>query len=253
MVMKNEADRYLESCIESIWTWAHDVHIYDDRSTDDSVEVATKLGCTVTVRQEHEPSFLEHEGQFRYNAWRALQNNQNPRNPDWCLSIDADEFLVAEDGQTAEAVDASIEMARHSLCAGVILPIPEVFHADVDAEGNLVKPQVRTDGFWGTIKGPRLFEWRRGGIFSSKAMGSGSEPTYVAISRLSPYAQGLSLLHLGYCHPEDRKAKAERYNNLIHGHADAHIQSILQTPTLKPWQGTWSPVRRGGSGGSSND
>ncbi len=242
MVMKNEADRYLESCIESIWAWAQDIYVYDDQSTDDSVEIATKLRCTVTVRRYDEPSFLDHEGLFRYNAWRAFQQAADSKAPDWVFAIDADEFLVVKAGLVADAVGASISTASMSVSTGVTLPIPEVFSVDT-VDKLLVNPQVRTDGYWGKIKAPRLFEWRRGGQFSDKAMGCGSEPTYVGASRLSPYTHGLSLLHLGYAAPADRQAKSARYASRLHGHADAHIASILKTPTLTPWEGTWPDIK----------
>jgi hypothetical protein len=42
-------------------------------------------------------------------------------------------------------------------------------------------------------------------------------------------------MHYGYAREEDRQAKYDRYTSVLNnGHSSAHIQSILQLPTLEP-------------------
>ena len=53
------------------------------------------------------------------------------------------------------------------------------------------------DGFWGNIRGARLFQYHFGGRFSDKSMGSGSEPTYV-VSGKHVDCGSLSVLHMGF-------------------------------------------------------
>ena len=91
---------------------------------------------------------------------------------------------------------------------GVRLHFPEVFRFD---ENDLF---VRTDGFWGNIRGARLFQYHFGGKFSDKSMGSGSEPTYVASGKHVDCGS-LSVLHMGYATAVDRATKFERHNLIL--------------------------------------
>jgi hypothetical protein len=104
---------------------------------------------------------------------------------------------------------------------------------------------VRTDGLWDTIAGPRLFAWYPGGRFADKAMGSGSEPGYVGRGNYVR-AEGLWLLHYGYARVDDQKAKYARYSGLAaHGHADAHVQSIVARSVLRDWEGPFPNLQPG--------
>jgi glycosyltransferase involved in cell wall biosynthesis len=230
MVMRNEEDRYLASCLSWSTQFLDKVFVYDDQSTDASPQIARDLGCIVDVRPDDVPSFLEDEGRFRLAAWKAFELQAKPRPGDWVFSFDADEFLVAEGGERA-ALDTAVRGAKNSRSVGVILPFPEVF---MYADGSLWH---RTDGFWGGIKGPRLFEYRTGGEWKMKKMGCGSEPTYVGRGPfLSRHA--ISVLHLGYAKDEDKTSKYERYSSLEnHGHNNDHVNSIVKRPTLKRWTG----------------
>ena len=70
MYKRQEKDRYLEDCINHAFTFLNEIFVYDDRSTDGSAELAMDLGCRVVRRPDSRPSFLNHEGKFRYAAWR---------------------------------------------------------------------------------------------------------------------------------------------------------------------------------------
>jgi Glycosyl transferase family 2 len=237
-VGRNEADRYLSPMLSNI-SPALDGHLFfDDRSNDDTRQIAVKAGCEVVMRPPSVPSFITHEGQFRMAAWLTLQRVFTPRDGDWILAIDCDEFLVAKEElnyQMRSEIAHAVQRIPHTV--GLRLPIPEVF-----AIGPHGRPRIRVDGLWGTIGGPRLFAWYPGGTYSDKAMGSGAEPTYVARGPFQN-AQDLWLMHYGYAHTEDQKAKHERYTALDnHGHLDAHVQSILTTPKLEDWHGPYIPM-----------
>lgn len=227
-VGRNEAGRYLTPMLEHCCR-SFDEHLfYDDRSDDDTPAIAESYGCTVRQRSSG-PSFLEHEGQFRHGALRTLEQEFVPENGDWILSIDCDEMLVAD---TDPSLALRLAIGRSYGCDGIIMPIPEVFGWDDDGT-----PLVRTDGFWSTIAGPRFYRWRPEGRFAGKAMGCGSEPTYVSRGKLSRVQHGAYLMHFGYARAEDRKAKYARYMNISHGHADQHVRSIIQRPILERWTG----------------
>lgn len=233
MVVKNELDRYLIPCIKHAQTFLDEIFIYDDRSTDQTAEVAIDLGCRVVRRPDSRPSFMNHEGKFRYSAWRAFEQVMKPEVGDWIFSFDADEFMVND---SEVSIDRTIQLAINKAEAkkqvGVILPFPEIFKIDGE------DLYFRTDGQWGKIKGPRLFSYRKSAEWNEKSMGCGSEPTYVSKGQNSTQNYGLTVLHLGYARDEDKKAKYERYSSLSqHGHNDKHIKSIIETPELELWKG----------------
>ena len=233
LVIKNEADRYLRACLEHMRPCLDELFVWDDQSTDDSVEIAREYTDHVYVRPEDQPSFLDHEGYFRFNAWKQLESSLNPTERDWILSFDADEFLVNVLGETPrKGLTMATDYAAGNGCVGVILRFPEVF----DIQDGI--PQIRVDGLWDTIRGPRLFAYRKAASWSNKPMGCGSEPTYVARGRLSRTDFGLVMLHYGYANPEEHQAKYERYSSLNqHGHNNAHVESIIGKKKLIPWQG----------------
>lgn len=233
-VARNEASRYLASMLANAADVVDEHFFYDDQSTDDTLKIAYDAGCYVSSRVEG-PSFLEHEGKFRQGAWDTFEQLMLPKVGDWVLSWDADEFLVHTGTNccTRCAVDQAIEIAEVQRAKSIVLPIPEVFGWDKDGT-----PLVRTDGYWGGIAGTRLFRYEQGGKFADKAMGSGSEPSYIQGAPMSPTTYGVYLMHMGYARVEDQVSKHQRYTSLLaHGHADSHVQSIVQEKTLKRWEG----------------
>lgn len=234
-VGRDEEHRWLRRMLASC-AGAFDGHFfYDDGSRDRTLEIASSAGCTTVSRPADVPSFLEHESQFRQNAWWAFEDALHPTEGDWILSIDCDEILVA----AGEPRDVLRKICGDAgAYTALLVTIPEVFGFQTEADG-AETPLVRTDGYWGTIRGTRLFRYQKGGTFSGKAMGSGSEPQYAARGPFQP-AVGLWLMHLGYARREDQQAKHARYSALMtHGHNDRHIQSIIEQPTLVPWEGPW--------------
>lgn len=233
MVVKNELDRYLVPCIEHAQTFLDEIFVYDDRSSDETAEVAIDLGCRVVRRPDSRPSFINHEGKFRYSAWRAFEQIMKPQLGDWIFSFDADEFMV-NDGQVpiSKTLQVAVARAEKEGSIGIVLPFPEIFKIE---DGEFY---YRTDGQWGNIRGPRLFKYDLNATWSDKSMGCGSEPTYVLKGKKTTRNYGLSVLHLGYAKDEDKQSKYDRYSSLgEHGHNNSHIESILKTPSLEKWEG----------------
>lgn len=231
IVIKNEMDRYLERCILHAKTFLDEIFVYDDRSTDGSAELCADLGCTVVTRPFDLASFIEHEGQFRYAAWKAFEEAMKPDNRTWVFSFDADEFMVASNGDVETELFSVINKANKANMIGVILHFPEIFKIE---DNQLF---YRVDGFWNTVRGPRLFRYLPNASWKNKPMGCGSEPTYVSAAT-SLNQNDLKVLHLGYARDEDKKSKYERYSSLEeHGHNNSHIESIIEKPVLKLWEG----------------
>lgn len=231
MVVKNEEDRYLEKCLEWNTRFFDALFVYDDQSTDNTVEIAEKFG-TVVVRDDDVPSFIEHEGRFRQAAWRAMRSHMNPGSDDFILSFDADEFLVADSEDVRAAIDQSVNALR-PMHSGVLINFKEVFN--IADDGTLM---YRTDGFWNRINGSRLFRFVPDDAFRDVPMGCGSEPLYVSRGKHSEALGGLRFLHLGYAKKDDRIAKHKRYSSLADsGHNNQHVASIVKHSQLSVWHG----------------
>jgi hypothetical protein len=235
-VVRNEADRYLRSMLANVVDVVDWSFVYDDQSDDNTLEIVQEFTPEWWVREEGTPSFLEHEGKMRQDAWDVFEMTMQPKLGDWVLAIDADEMLVT----TSESccvrceLDQAIGYAHQEDATAIVLPIPEVFGVDDDGT-----PLVRTDGWWGKIAGSRLFRYEKDGVFPDKPMASGSEPSYVEAGRCSRRSLGLHLMHFGYMDKRDQQAKWERYTALMdHGHSNQHVQSIVSPPTLKRWSST---------------
>ena len=237
MVVRNEEERYLDSCLAWLGHHVDEIFITDDRSTDDTVGLAIDHGATVYTRGDDEPSFLEAEGLFRAISWQRMLETFQPTSSDWVLGIDADEYPVCVNVRTV------CDEANRSGYGSINIKIPEIFSINPLAE--------RVDGFWGGIVGTRLARYVTGPQeFRQAGMGSGMFPSYAYSCRNWNERDdcGLRILHFGYADPLDRQEKYDRYTNQTKsGHAGSHIESILQTPKLKDWDGPAPSVWRGWS------
>lgn len=219
LVTKNEAGRYLKRALTSILDWTDGLVVYDDQSTDDTLEVVSDIGGISTiVRPDDVPSFLENEGKFREAAWRAMEEVLEPQDGDWILTLDADEFLIANLADLRNELATATERGIQALWCHV--------HECWAVDGEDL--MVRTDGYWGSITALRACVWQPDGDFADRTMGGGSVPSY---ARHVATAKSFEILHLGYLRQEDREAKYQRYRQKP-GHNPRHIESILKRPML---------------------
>lgn len=233
MVTRNESGRYLQACLEWNSQWWDTFFVYDDRSTDDTFEIALSYADAAGQRHEDNPSFMDHEGQFRNNAWKMFKEAIEPSEDDWVFAIDADEFLApsAKELTAHKEVRTLVQAAEDVGRSSVLIPIPEVW----DVTGMPLK--IRTDNSWKGNKGPRLFKFSpEGGFNTRKKMACGTHPDYAASNPMNVLHM-VTLLHFGYALPEDRERKYERYLGRT-GHGKKHIESIRsRNPTLEEWKG----------------
>lgn len=222
--VKNEADNWLDACLAWTENYLDDLFVYDDQSDDDSLGVALKYTPHVVRRADSEPSFLEHEGQFRQNAWNHMERSLEPEHGDWVLSFDADEFLVGGfDHKIRERVVSLIEMAEDLKYDCVEIARPEVWQHDT-------KLMVRVDRDW-QGRSNRFAFWKPGLKFKDKKIACGSLPA--EYKKPMGMVHLVSLMHFAYSTPETRQAHYDRYTAMKnHGHSEKHIQSILEKPTL---------------------
>lgn len=246
MVTKNEANRYLASCLDWHRNLLDAIAVVDDTSDDGTGDVARRYGAVVFTRPEGVGSFLEHEGRFRTYAMSALEV-LGVRDGDWVLALDADEFLVSN-GEPARAnLEEFIDAAEAEDKNAVSVMIPEVWEATTSPAQVLTEPKVRIDGWWNSNRAPRLWRYARGAAAADKRMGCGSAPVYVSSSTSWPApAERLELLHYGYATKEDRYLRYRRYTAMRnHGHNQSHIESIIREPDLMAYARRYPHVYRG--------
>ena len=250
LVIKNEKGRYLESCINWHSQFLDEIFVYDDQSDDGSIELAKDLGCTVIVRDASTPSFMEHEGHFRWKAWQEMESALSLKKGDWIFSFDADEFLVTSTNlDMRETLDKTVDESKRNNRLASVIHRPEIFKIDrtypVDESGIIEDCYIRVDGEWNNIFCSRLFAYLPNAKWNLIPMGCGSEPKYLFDNwrggrdkMFGKPVKELALLHYGYARAEDVKDKYDRYNNLPNnGHNNNHIQSIIENPVLKKWIG----------------
>lgn len=239
-VAKNEADRYLVDMLKQVKEVADHSFFCDDQSTDETANWACDHALVVE-RPDNVPSFMEHEGRFRGWAWNMFEEIYRPTPKDWVLAIDADETLASTGDNCCLRceVHKAIKLANSIGADSVLIPLDEVWGYDADGW-----PMLRMDGYWTGTKTTRLFRYIPGGAYKDVRMACGAEPTYVSQRKQSPHALGLRLVHWGYAHPDDQKAKYDRYTAVPTGHLSAHVQSINTAPRLERWPGKEIGLRR---------
>ena len=230
LIVRNELDRYLPACLDSLLGFCDDVAIVDDGSEDETLSFLAALGSRVHVLEQPETTFFRHEGQAR----NALLEFTLALEPSHVLAIDADEFVSDPD-----AVRASC-FGRQQVFS---LAMQEVWQA------NLAELRIREDGGWRSHPVPCLYavppaRWRRRGEWriANRALACGREPTAVRRLHGKAKATGSDLLHFGWTDPANRAARHERYRIADGGryHQNAHLQSILWpddrvTLRSRPW------------------
>lgn len=215
MVTYNESDRYLRAAQNSLCDTVDGLFVYDDRSTDGTQELLSRMRVPHIVRPESAPSFQDDESAFRQDAWRRMEAEFSPRPGDWIFTLDADERLRTRTHLRVKAMEA-----KKNGFDGLWMRVHEMW----------AENQVRTDGFWGDIKALRFCEYKPDGYFTKKPMGGGSLPNYLTNEGWTSEAD---ILHYGYFNPDERQPKMERYlTNPTHGHNPRHIRSIILPPTL---------------------
>lgn len=212
MIVKNEADRYLERSLTSLQSQVDGLFVLDDGSADGTAEILDHM--KIPYRFNNRESFLEDESKCRQNAWLCMEKELLPRLGDWILTLDADEIL-----RSRRPLKEIVRLSERDNHDGLILPVREMWQED----------QMRIDGFWGTVTALRLAQWRPNGTFKAEQMGGGSLPTYVSNRGFTSDAE---ILHYGYTKVEDRTTKHDRYKSKPGRHNKKHIDSILSQPML---------------------
>lgn len=222
MIMRNEADRYLETVLSKAQEYSDKIVILDDNSTDNSADIAESHGATVYTHRE-EPLFWEAEHSLREYLWKQILP-QEAEPGDWILALDCDEIVT---DQFLECKDLMLRQR------GVGTYTFQLFEAWGSPD------KIRIDRYWNPSgkHTPMLtrFEPSVNYQFPSSGLHCGRIP----LNHLRPVVpSGCSMLHLGWANKDEHKAKYERYMSHDKNPNPVmreHYASILEEPTLVDW------------------
>ena len=211
-IVRNELGRYLELWVEHLSGFCDEIRVLDDGSEDGSLEFLAGQP-KVSVLRNPGLTFFEHEGRAR----NTLLEWTLAADPDYVLSIDADEF-VGDPGLVLRAI------RRHGHV--YTLQMEEVWRVDEDHLHIRIDHQWRPRPcpiLWRAPQGPDLSLWE----IPDVQLACGREP--IIVRRTRGAVSGSSVFHFGWARERERQARAERYFEHDGGrfHRDAHLQSIL--------------------------
>ena len=223
MIVKNEADRYLEQALQSAKEYVDFILIVDDASTDETINLCEEI---LAEFPHHilplEKSLFENETQLRALQWRESQK----LNPEWILVLDADEFFEES----------------------IVSEIDQLLASDKDAHYFRLYDfwsgsEYREGDWWQAHKYYRPFLVRNkpdiNYTFPDAAQHCGRFPQEIVHF---PYAlSNVRIKHMGWSKKEDRQKKYQRYLKLDPGGQFGNLaqyNSILdEHPTLIPFEG----------------
>lgn len=219
LIVRNELDRYLDVCLDSLVEYVDEVAVLVDKGSNDGtaerLEERRASGEPIAwCRDGLAPGFFEHEGRAR-NALLAWTLESKPTH---VLAIDADE--IVSDGLAVRAACFDNDGDAWNLC------MQEVWKASDNAlwirqDGGWVEHDIAI--LWSVPKDMAGPLWK----LPDRALACGRVPQTITGSRIGHSCS--AILHFGWTKQSERDARAERYFKHDGGrfHANAHLQSIL--------------------------
>lgn len=192
ILVKNEADRYLERVLTRCLSFSDEVLVLDDGSTDGSDRLAWRLGCRVHPRKG--TGMWGNEAPARAELWEW--GREMAGDDGWLLICDADMLLHGD-------------------------PRPLTLSTQVNAWAWKLwdlwddEHRYRCDGYWMGHLHPRIWMvkpnamWNVGAEWPDRGLHTGHFPLNF------PYNTGVrddfGWLHLAYLDPEHREQKLQQY------------------------------------------
>lgn len=222
MIVKNEADRYLERVLKSAREYITDAVIIDDGSTDNTVALCHEMLKSIPHKIiENKQSLFHSEWRLRQQQWEETIAT----NPDWILFLDADE-IFEDSFQTG--VKKLIENRSSSVYLFRLYDFWDETH-------------YREDALWQAHKIYRPFMLRYEKdvtyIFRETDQHCGRMPANVF--SLNYELSNYRLKHYGWAEKEDRIQKFKRYMELDprgeYGSLPQYLSILDVTPNLIAW------------------
>ena len=222
MVVRNEADRYLQRVLHAHRPFIQAAVIIDDGSTDNSVSICREALAGIPLKLiENDTSLFSNEVILRKQQWEETVQTQ----PEWILNLDADELL---------------EPAAEQLIPELVKqPTIDVFYFRLYDMWN--ETHYREDQHWHAHNTYRPFLVRYKPnlpyVWRETAQHCGRFPQ--TIGQFPYQCHPLRIQHYGWASSDDRKRKYERYRlldpNGEYG-SQAQYDSIMDPdPYLVAW------------------
>lgn len=219
ILARNEADRFLRECLESLLPVCDTILLLDDNSTDGTVALAESFGCHVKRRQGAPMWGQESSARQELWAWGA-----EVAGSEWLLIADADQELVATREQIA-AMESSWEATAWGIPLYDCWDSPDSF---------------RSDGHWGAFRFKRPWMFRpavcKDPIWGTRGLHVGHAPAnFPYVVGQAP--EGVYWKHYGWMRKADRDCKLERYlahKDQLHPNELAHLLSVNDDPLTYP-------------------
>ena len=210
LLVKNEADKYLERVLKRCLEFS-DVLVLDDGSTDDSVAIASRLGCR--VRHRTDTGMWGNEAPARAELW------------DWGAEVAGDGWLLICDADMILHGDPR-PLTYSTQCTAWAWVLYDVWDEE---------RLYRCDTFWQGHTVPRTWMFRPSAliqppIWPRKGIHTGHAPQnfpYI-VSPLTPES-GVYWLHLSFLDRTHRLRKVEQYESQAHQLSTwelAHARSV---------------------------
>jgi len=224
MIMRNEADQYLEPMLKSARTYITDAVIIDDQSDDNSAALCETLLAGIPLKLiKNTRSLFSNEHLLREQLWSETVKT----NPDWILILDADEIFEESFKDKVQELTANNEIDAY------------YFRLYDFWDEN----HYRADSLWRAhdFYRPFLIRYRPEEIYTFKQSAQHCGRMPLEINQWKKYAlSDLRLKHLGWARKENREKKYKRYLELdpqgIHGSMSQYFSILDENPNLIEWK-----------------
>lgn len=226
MIVKDESSRYLKEVLSEACTWADQIIIVDDCSTDDTVNICKSFGDKVQVHDNGfgRSMFAENESRLRNHLWELLR--KEAKKGDWVVSLDADEVFSSNFKDWArEFIKSNTEYTRVSF---KLLDMWTPTH-------------YRIDGLWSPPI-TRMFMYKDEPFGMTGTIHCGCLPYYSWIYGKEEIRTDIRLKHLGWVREEDKERKYQFYVSKATGNNLIHALTIKDPATLHPYSESFPKV-----------
>ena len=195
--IKNES-RWLAEVLHALWPVCDQILVFDDASTDNSREIASAMGAQVIETPFKDRGFIDEAADKEHLLAKLWESGAQLG--DYCVMIDGDEVLMAED----------IPALKEAMAQGVVCGSMHIVYCWNSRD------QIRVDRWYKEFRRPSLFRLILPNLSFRRTPFGGnlhcsSAPAQL-LNDITPI--NVRLLHYGYMLAEDRVRKWRRYNEI---------------------------------------